>query len=219
MFFPFRGGMQMSDRRFTRSNIDETVEMVFRYITDYIDQKGYPPSVRDICQGVGIRSTSTIHGHLKRLNETGKIAYTAGKRRAITIPARQGGQVYNMPVVGTVAAGVPLLAVQNIERTIPFAAEFIGNTEDVFALVVRGDSMVNAAILDGDYVLVRKQQTADSGEIVVALLDDEATVKTLIREKGRIYLRPENPAYRPIPFDSESCQILGKVIGVFRVCS
>ena len=209
----------MSDRRFTRSTIDETVELVFRYIKDYIDQKGYPPSVRDICQGVGIRSTSTIHGHLKRLNETGKIAYTAGKRRAITIPSRQGGMVFEMPVLGTVAAGIPLLAEQNIERTFPFPTEFIGNSKDAFALVVRGDSMVDAAILDGDYVLVRRQQTAESGDIVVALLEDEATVKTLVRKKGRVYLRPENPAYHPIPFDGESCQILGKVIGVFRVCS
>jgi repressor LexA len=219
MFFPLLcGGAQMSDRRFTRSNVDETIGMVLQYITDYIDQKGYPPSVRDICQGVGVRSTSTIHGHLKRLHEMGKIAYTAGKRRAITIPDRQSGQVFNMPVIGTVAAGVPLLAVQNIERTFPFPAEFFGKTDETFALVVRGDSMVNAAILDGDYVLVRRQQTAESGEIIVALLEDEATVKTLIREKGRVYLRPENPLFHPIAFDGENCQVLGKVIGVFRVC-
>ncbi len=209
----------MSDRRFTRSNIDETIDLVYRYITGYIDQNGYPPSVRDICQGVGIHSTSTIHGHLKRLNDSGRIEYTAGKRRAITIPARQNAPVVNMPVVGTVAAGIPLLAEQNIERVLPFPAEFLGKAEDTFALKVRGDSMIDAAILDGDYVLVRRQQGAEYGEIVVALLEDEATVKTLVKEKGRIFLRPENSAYRPIPFEGENCRILGKVVGVFRICT
>ena len=209
----------MSDRRFTRSNIDETVDLVYNFVTDYIDAKGYPPSVRDICLGVGIHSTSTIHGHLKRLNETGRIAYTPGKRRAITIQSRQGVSVVNIPVVGTVAAGVPILASQNIEQVLPFPAEFVGKAEDTFALKVRGDSMLGAAILDGDYVLVRRQQDAQSGDIVVALLDDEATVKTFIRAKGQTYLRPENTAYAPIPFDTERCQILGKVVSVFRVCT
>ncbi|MBP7402512.1 MAG: transcriptional repressor LexA [Clostridia bacterium] len=209
----------MGDRKFTRGNIDETVDLVYRYIAEYIDENGYPPSVRDICQGVGIHSTSTIHGHLKRLNDSGRIEYAAGKRRAITIPARQAVQVINMPVVGTVAAGVPLLAEQNIERVLPFPADFIGKTEDSFALKVRGDSMIDAAILDGDYVLVRRQQDADSGDIVVALLEDEATVKTLVKEKGRIYLQPENAAYRPIPFEGDQCRILGKVVGIFRVCT
>jgi len=216
MFYIHDGGVVMGDRKFTRSNLEETVEMVYRFIAEYLDANGYPPSVRDICQGVGIHSTSTIHGHLKRLHESGKIEYTAGKRRAITIPSRQTPQVVNMPVVGTVAAGIPLLADQNIERILPFPAEFVGKAEDHFALRVRGDSMILAAILDGDYVLVRRQQSAENGDTVVALIDDEATVKTLVRKSGRIYLKPENPAYHPIPFGGDNCRILGKVVGVFR---
>ncbi len=208
----------MSDRKFTRSNLEETVELVYQFVVTYIDTNGYPPSVRDICKGVGIQSTSTIHGHLRRLHESGRIEYASGKRRAITIPSRQSSPVVSMPVVGTVAAGVPLLADQNIERFLPFPAELVGTSDDHFALQVRGDSMVLAAILDGDYVLVRRQQAADHGDTVVALIDDEATVKTLVRQRGKVFLQPENPAYHPIPFDSENCRILGKVVGVFRTC-
>lgn len=207
----------MSTYRFTRSNVDDTVNRIYEFIVDYIRKEGYPPAVRDICEGIGIRSTSTIHGHLRRLQQAGRIEYQAGKRRAITIPSVEADRVINLPLIGTVTAGVPILATENIERTLPFSAEFFDDKGEVFALRVRGDSMVGAAILDGDYVIVRKQQTASMGDIVVALIDDEATVKTLANQNGQVVLRPENPRYSPIPFDRPDCQILGKVCGIFRV--
>ena len=209
----------MSTYRFTRSNVDDTVNQIYDFIVDYIRREGYPPAVRDICVGVGIRSTSTIHGHLKRLQQAGRIEYSAGKRRAITIPGFESERVVNLPLVGTVTAGVPILASQNIERTLPFSADFFDDNGNVFALRVRGDSMIGAAILDGDYVIVKKQQAANMGDIVVALIEDEATVKTLANQNGQVILRPENPSYQPIPFDKSECQILGKVCGVFRVTS
>ncbi len=122
----------------------------------------------------------------------------------------------HLPVVGQVTAGVPILASENIERVLPFPAGFFSEDGDVFALRVRGESMRDAAILDGDFVIVRKQNTANLGDIIVALIDDEATVKTLANIDGKIVLRPENPAFSPIPFDSTDCQVLGKVCGVFR---
>lgn len=206
----------MATYRFTRANVDDTVNMIYDYIVVYIKNEGYPPAVRDICNGVGIKSTSTIHGHLKRLQETGRIEYTAGKRRAITVPSLEGERSVSLPVVGQVTAGVPILAEQNIERNLPFPADFFSNDGDVFALKVRGDSMINAAILDGDYVIVKKQSTANTGDIIVALVEDEATVKTLANIEGQIVLQPENPAYDTIPFDRPGCQVLGKVCGVFR---
>lgn len=206
----------MATYRFTRANVDETVNKVYEFIVDYIKSEGYPPAVRDICDGVGVKSTSTIHGHLKRLQESGRIEYTAGKRRAISVPELEDEKTVSLPVVGQVTAGVPILAQQNIERTLPFPADFFTSDGDVFALRVRGDSMEGAAILDDDFVIVRRQSTANPGEIIVALVGDEATVKTLANEDGRMILRPENPAYEPIPFDHAGCQVLGKVCGVFR---
>ncbi|NCC48408.1 MAG: transcriptional repressor LexA [Clostridia bacterium] len=190
--------------------------MIYDFIVEYIQREGYPPAVRDICNGVGIKSTSTIHGHLKRLQESGRIEYTAGKRRAITVPEVEGNRVIALPVIGQVTAGVPILAQENIERTLPLPAEYFSDDGDVFALKIRGDSMIGAAILDGDYVIVRKQSTATPGDIIVALIGDEATVKTLANENGKMFLQPENPAYEPIPFDHADCQVLGKVCGVFR---
>lgn len=207
----------MSTYPFTRSNVDDTVNRIYDYIVDYIRKEGYPPAVRDICSGVGIRSTSTIHGHLKRLQQAGRIDYTAGKRRAITIPEIDGERVVHLPVIGQVTAGVPILATENIERILPLPADFFSDDGDVFALKVRGESMMGAAILDGDFVIVHRQNTANPGDIIVALVGDEATVKTLANIDGKVVLRPENPAFRPIPFDRADCQVLGKVCGVFRV--
>jgi repressor LexA len=207
----------MATYRFTRSNVDDTINQVYAFIVDYMRANGFPPAVRDICAGIGVRSTSTIHGHLKRLQQSGRIEYTAGKRRAITIPDQNEERITYLPLVGQVTAGVPILAEQNIERTLPFPADFFADDGDVFALQVRGDSMVGAAILDGDYVIVRRQSTASIGDIIVALIEDEATVKTLAKHNGRMMLQPENEAYAPIPFDRPDCQILGKVCGVFRV--
>jgi repressor LexA len=207
----------MSTYRFTRSNVDDTVNQIFEYIVDYIREEGFPPAVRDICAGVGIRSTSTIHGHLKRLQLAGRIEYSAGKRRAITIPEIEHERVVHLPVIGQVSAGVPIMATQNIERVLPFPADFFSDKGDVFVLKVRGNSMIGAAILDGDYVIVRRQSAANLGDIIVALVEDEATVKTLANIDGKIVLKPENPAFSPIPFDRSDCQVLGKVCGVFRV--
>ncbi len=207
----------MTTYRFTRSNVNDTVNQIYDFIVNYIREEGFPPAVRDICSGVGIRSTSTIHGHLKRLQQDGRIEYSTGKRRAITIPESIGEKVVNLPVVGQVTAGVPILATQNIERTLPFPADFFSADGDVFALKVRGSSMIGAAILDGDYVIVRRQNAANLGDIIVALVEDEATVKTLANIDGKVVLKPENPAFSPIPFDRADCQVLGKVCGVFRV--
>jgi len=201
--------------RFTRSNLDQTVELIYEYIVDHIKREGYPPSVREICTGVGIKSTSTIHSHLKRLQDLGRIEYTPGKRRAIIVPDLQNDNITNLPVLGTITAGIPILAEQNIERTLPFSSDLFTNGEH-FVLKVRGDSMINAHILNGDYVIVRRQNAAALGQIIVARIGEEATVKTLTSQDGRMFLRPENPSFSPIPFDSEDCQILGIVTGLFR---
>jgi repressor LexA len=201
--------------RFTRSNLDQTVEMIYDYIVIHIRKEGYPPSVREICSGIGIKSTSTIHSHLKRLQDMGKIEYTPGKRRAIIVPDLQQENTINLPVLGTITAGIPILAEENIERTLPFSSDLFSSGEH-FVLKVRGDSMINAHILHGDFVIVKRLNSAALGQIIVARIGDEATVKTLISQDGRMFLRPENPAYSPIPFDHEDCQILGVVTGLFR---
>lgn len=205
----------MEKKRFTRSNLDQTIELVYEYLVDSIRKEGYPPSVREICAGVGIKSTSTIHSHLKRLQDQGRILYSPGKRRAIIVPELNGENVTNLPVVGTITAGLPILAVENIERTLPFSSDMFSE-EDHFILKVRGDSMINAHILNGDYVIVHRQNAAAIGQIIVARIGDEATVKTLRVIDGHMMLQPENPAYEPIPFDQEDCQILGVVAGLFR---
>ena len=209
---------------FTRATIDNTLTKIYDYIIEFIGKEGYPPSVRDICQGTGIRSTSTVHSHLKRLQDSGKLDYTAGRRRAISINEAAPKQtesysdlsIMQLPLVGVITAGAPILAQENIERTLPFPSDFFSNKGDVFVLKVRGDSMENAAILDGDYVIIQKQNTARFGDYIVALIEDEATVKTFVKIDGKPFLRPENPRYSPIPFYNENCQILGKVVGVFR---
>jgi len=206
----------MTTYPFTRSNVDDTVNRVYEYIVEYIRDKGFPPAVRDICAGVGIRSTSTIHSHLQRLQQQGKIVYSSGKRRAITVPEQESNRVISLPLVGEVTAGMPIFAQENIERFFPFSADFLPDDRDMFVLKVKGDSMVGAAILDGDYVIVRKQSNARTGDIIVALVGDEATVKKLANVDGQIVLQPQNPAYPLIPFDKPDCQILGKVCGLYR---
>ncbi len=207
--------------KFTRSNLDETSDLIFEYISEYITENGYAPSVRDICDGVGVKSTSTVHTHLKRLEDQGRLTYETGKRRAIKLIE---GDVLNedhdpvkyIPLIGTVTAGVPILANEQIERMLPLSADLFPSGKDMFMLKVRGDSMIDAAILDGDYVVVKQQRAAALGDIIVALLGEEATVKRLISHQGRPYLQPENEAYDIIPFYSDDCQILGRVVGVFR---
>lgn len=184
---------------------------IYDYIVTCVREQGYPPSVREIGEAVGLKSPSTVHFHLKHLEEAGVIEKGAGKGRAITLttPPMPRDKV---PVVGNVAAGSPILAEECIEDYLTFDTG--GRSEEYFALRVRGESMINAGILPGDLVVVRRQQTANSGEIVVALIEDEATVKRLALRNGQIWLMPENDAYSPI--DGSNAQILGKVAAVVR---
>ncbi|MGB7604420.1 MAG: transcriptional repressor LexA [Lutisporaceae bacterium] len=191
---------------------------ILTYIKNEIYKKGYPPSVREICDAVELKSTSTVHGHLERLEKKGFIRRDPTKPRAIEVLDSNSGisfrrEMVELPVVGKVAAGVPILAEENIEDTFPVPIEFIGNSS-AFMLIVKGDSMINAGIFDGDYVIVRQQSIAKNGDIVVALINDEATVKTYYKEKDYFRLQPENPYLMPII--TKELSILGKVIGVFR---
>lgn len=193
-------------------------QQILDYIKEQIRQKGYPPSVREIGESVGLSSSSTVHGHLARLEEKGFIRRDPTKPRAIEI---MEGDFYltkhrsvNVPLVGRVTAGAPILAVENLEDSFPLPYELVRN-EDVFMLAVRGESMIEAGILDGDYVIVRRQSDARDGEIVVALVgDEEATVKRFFREKDHIRLQPENQYMEPII--AHDVSILGKVVALFR---
>lgn len=191
---------------------------ILTYIKNEIYSKGYPPSVREICDAVKLKSTSTVHGHLERLEKKGYIRRDPTKPRAIEVLDSNSNiscrkEMVELPVVGKVAAGVPILAQENIEDTFPVPVDFIGNNS-AFMLIVKGDSMINAGIFDGDFVIVRQQSVAKNGDIVVALLNDEATVKTYYKEKDYFRLQPENPYLLPII--TKELSILGKVIGVFR---
>ncbi len=194
-------------------------EQILDFIRSEIHRKGYPPSVREIGEAVGLSSSSTVHAHLAALERHGYIRRDPTKPRALEVldfrDTERGVDpraVTAVPLVGAVAAGQPILAAENIEATLPLPAEFAGDS--TFVLRVRGDSMVEAGILDGDYVVVRQQQTADNGDIVVALVEDEATVKRFYRESDRIRLQPENSAMEPIYV--RDARILGKVVALFR---
>lgn len=190
---------------------------ILEYIKSELLRIGYPPAVREICEAVNLRSTSSVHAHLESLEKNGYIRRDPTKPRAIEIIDDTFNltrrEMVNVPMVGQVAAGEPILAEQNITNYFPIPMEFMPNN-DTFMLTVRGESMVNVGIYDGDYVLVEKRQTASNGEIVVALVDDSATVKTFYKEEGYYRLQPENDSMDPIIV--MNCEILGKVIGVFR---
>jgi len=198
--------------------ITEKQKKVLEFIKKELKAKGYPPSVREICNGVGIKSTSTAHAYLERLEKNGYIRRDPTKPRAIEIlddtTYLSKKEIVNIPVVGQVTAGKPILAVENIEDTFPLPAHLLPNG-DVFMLSVKGDSMIEAGIFDGDYVIVKQQSYADNGDIVVALIDYEATVKAFYKEKDHIRLQPRNPYMAPIIVDNVI--ILGKVVGVFRI--
>ena len=181
-------------------------EEILQYIDQFVTENGYPPSVREIGAAVGLRSTASVSYHLNHLQAKGLVTYEAGKKRALSVPNTKTGQI---PIIGVVTAGIPILAVENQEGTMPWDGD-----PNCFALRVRGDSMTGAAILDGDLVVVRPQQSADDGQIVVALLGDEATVKRFRRQRGRVWLQPENPNYMPI--DASSAKLLGLVKAVVR---
>lgn len=187
---------------------------IYDYIANCVRDQGYPPSVREIGDAVGLKSPSTVHFHLKHLEEAGIIEKGAGKGRAIALTEERSEErpEDKIPIVGNVAAGSPILAEECVEDYLTFDTG--GRANEFFALRVRGESMLGAGILPGDLVVVRKQSTAENGEIVVALLGDEATVKRLRRRSGQIWLLPENEAYSPI--DGTGAEILGKVTAVVR---
>ena len=190
---------------------------ILEYIKSEILSKGYPPAVREICEAVDLKSTSSVHSHLETLEKNGYIRRDPTKPRAIEILDDDFNltrrEVVNVPIVGHVAAGQPILATENIEDYFPIPVEFMPN-QDSFMLKVKGESMINAGILDVDNVLVKRQANAENGDIVVALVDDSATVKTFYKEDGYYRLQPENDTMDPIIV--EDCSILGKVFGVFR---
>lgn len=197
--------------------ISDKQKQILDYIKDQIINHGYPPTVRDICDAVGLKSTSSVHSHLETLEKNGYIRRDPTKPRAIEIVDDAFNltrrEVVNVPIVGRVAAGEPILAIENIDTYFPIPAEYMPN-EQSFMLTVKGESMIDAGIFDGDTIIVKQQSTAKNGEIVVALVDDSATVKTFYKEDGHIRLQPENDALDPIIVPD--CQILGKVFGVFR---
>lgn len=191
---------------------------ILEYIKSEIINRGFPPAVREICEAVNLKSTSSVHSHLETLERNGYIRRDPTKPRAIEIVDDNFNitrrELVNVPVVGRVAAGEPILAVENVENYFPIPAEFMPNSQ-TFMLNVKGESMINAGILDGDQILVQQQSTAENGDIVVALIDDSATVKTFYKEDGYYRLQPENDTMEPI-IVKDDLKILGKVIGVFR---
>lgn len=197
--------------------ISDKQREILEYIKSEILNKGYPPAVRDICEAVHLKSTSSVHSHLETLEKNGYIRRDPTKPRAIEIIDDNFNlvrrEVVNVPLLGRVAAGEPLLAVENVETYFPVPSEFMPN-QDCFMLEVKGESMVNAGIFDGDNILVKQQSDARDGEMVVALVDDSATVKTFYRENGYYRLQPENDTMDPIIVDN--VEILGIVFGVFR---
>lgn len=202
----------------SQGKITDKQKEILEYIKETILGKGYPPAVREICEAVHLKSTSSVHSHLETLERNGYIRRDPTKPRTIEILdddfALTRREVVNVPVIGTVAAGVPILAEENIEDYIPIPVEMLPNKE-VFMLKVKGESMIEAGIFNNDKVIVAKQATAENGDKVVALLDDAATVKTFYKEDGHYRLQPENSSMDPIIVDE--VRILGKVIGLFRL--
>lgn len=205
----------------------EKQQEILDFVNKQVEEKGYPPSVREICSAVGFKSTSTVHAYLEKLEKSGKIIKDATKPRALKVTGNpiknfanpkdsyySRKELVDVPIIGRVTAGQPILAVENIEDTFPLPVDYIQNST-AFMLKVQGDSMIEAGILDRDLVLVKQQVTANNGDIVVALIGEEATVKTFYKEKGYVRLQPENKYLEPI-IVREDLSILGKVIGVFR---
>ena len=207
-----------------KSDLNKREKAILSFIEKQINLYQYPPSVREIGKAVGLSSTATVHGYLAKLESKGYIRKESQKGRTLRVvqddevirkpkDVYTGKEMVDVPVVGKITAGAPILAVENITDTFPIPLDFVGNSES-FMLTVRGESMIEAGILNGDYILVKKQNTAQNGEIVVALIGDEATVKTFYKEKDHIRLQPQNSTMDPIIVPT--CEILGKVAGVFR---
>ena len=195
----------------------ETQKLILEYIRTQVEENGFPPSVREICQAVGLKSTSTVHGHLKRLEKQGLLKRDSMKPRAMAVVENEETPVKELmrmvPLLGPVAAGTPILAEENVSDMLPIP-EFMLKDGAYFALLVRGDSMIQAGILNGDYLVVKQQNHAFNGDIVVAMVNGDATVKRFYKEKGHFRLQPENDAMQPIVVDE--VEVLGKVVTVYR---
>ena len=191
----------------------ENQKKILDFIKSEIEQKGYPPSVREICAAVGLKSTSTVHAHLNHLEEQGLIRRDSTKPRALEVLDGSHARGRSVPLVGRVTAGMPILAIENIEDHLVLPQSMLGH-DDIFCLRVTGDSMIDIGILDGDIVVIRQQSTADNGEIVVAMVEDEATLKRIYYEHGHVRLQPENSTMAPIIV--ENAEVLGKLVALIR---
>ena len=189
---------------------------IYNFIKDQVQSKGYPPSVREICEAVGLKSTSTVHGHLERLEKKGYIRRDPTKPRAIELlkDSVMRKELIDIPIIGKITAGIPILAVENVEDTFTIPLNFTKTNNELFMLKVSGSSMIEAGILNGDLAIIEKINSAKNGDIVVALIDNEATIKRFFKEKGHIRLQPENSTMSPIILDE--CSILGVLVGIYR---
>ncbi len=192
--------------------IDKKLDELYLYVQKYVENNGFPPTVRDICKDLQIKSTATAHYYLNKLKERGLLNKASDKKRALSLKSKFEPPI-TVPLIGTVTAGTPILAVENFEGYYPIPQEF-STDSDLFMLKVKGDSMIEAGILDGDKIIVKKQGTAENGEIVVCLIDDSATVKRFYKKDGKIILHPENEAMQDIVTDD--AYILGLVVGLMR---
>ncbi|ADK15163.1 MULTISPECIES: transcriptional repressor LexA [Clostridium] len=202
----------------TEHNRDRQFQ-IYEFIKTQIREKGYPPSVREICAGVGLKSTSTVHSHLEKLEKKGFIKRDSSKSRTIeiinrSVPKTTKKELIDIPIVGTITAGMPILAVENIEDVFPLPIEYVKNKNQLFILKVQGESMIDAGILDGDMSIIEQTNFAENGDIVAALIDNEATLKRFFKEKDHIRLQPENESMSPIIVDD--CKIIGKLVGIYR---
>lgn len=197
------------------SELKDKQLLIYEFLKDFTSQKGYPPTVREICKAVGLKSTSSVHGHLKQLEKEGLIKRDPTKPRALEIvDSVIKKEMINVPIIGKVTAGLPILANENIEDSFPLPLDYVKHNNDLFMLKVSGSSMIKAGILDGDLAIIEKTQTASNGDKIVALIENEATLKTFYRENDHIRLQPENDDMEPIIVDN--CSILGKLIGIYR---
>ena len=197
------------------SELKDKQLLIYEFLKDFTSQKGYPPTVREICKAVGFKSTSSVHGHLKQLEKEGLIKRDPTKPRALEIvDSVIKKEMINVPIIGKVTAGLPILANENIEDSFPLPLDYVKHNNDLFMLKVSGSSMIKAGILDGDLAIIEKTQTASNGDKIVALIENEATLKTFYRENDHIRLQPENDEMEPIIVDN--CSILGKLIGIYR---
>ena len=197
------------------SELNDKQLLIYEFLKDFTSEKGYPPTVREICKAVGLKSTSSVHGHLKHLEKEGLIKRDPTKPRALEIvDSVVKKEMINVPIIGRVTAGLPILANENIEDSFPLPLDYVKHNNDLFMLKISGSSMIKAGILDGDFAIIERTQTASNGDKIVALIENEATLKTFYRENDHIRLQPENDEMEPIIVDN--CSILGKLRGIYR---